>query len=142
MQGFPFYDKPMKLSYAKTKSDAISKIEGTWVPRDASIRMKRKAESKEQERASQQQKAAEEEEEAGGLLRTSTRLKLNILLLLLRGLLLHSTDSESCPPPPPPRLYSLSESTLNLLLLFLLRVCTSIHPEGEDALPQHRLEHL
>jgi len=31
MQGFPFYDKPMKISYAREKSDAVAKIDGTYV---------------------------------------------------------------------------------------------------------------
>ncbi|OIT01936.1 PREDICTED: U2 small nuclear ribonucleoprotein B'' [Nicotiana attenuata] len=30
MQNFPFYDKPMRLQYAKTKSDCIAKAEGTY----------------------------------------------------------------------------------------------------------------
>lgn len=30
MQGFPFYDKPMKIAYAKTQSDAIAKRYGTY----------------------------------------------------------------------------------------------------------------
>ncbi|QDZ22914.1 U1 small nuclear ribonucleoprotein A [Chloropicon primus] len=34
MQGFPFYDKPMKIAYAKTKSDAVAKLDGTYVSRD------------------------------------------------------------------------------------------------------------
>jgi len=28
MQGFPFYDKPMKINYAKEKSDFVSRLEG------------------------------------------------------------------------------------------------------------------
>lgn len=45
MQGFPFYDKPMKLSYAKSKSDASSKLDGTYQPKDKAERQaKRKAE--------------------------------------------------------------------------------------------------
>ena len=44
MQGFPFYDKEMKLSYAKTKSDASSKLDGTYQPKDKVERAaKRKA---------------------------------------------------------------------------------------------------
>ena len=31
MQGFPFFDKPMRLAYAKTKSDAVAKAEGVPV---------------------------------------------------------------------------------------------------------------
>ncbi|KAL9430699.1 hypothetical protein AB3S75_025988 [Citrus x aurantiifolia] len=34
MQGFPFYDKPMRIQYAKTKSDIIAKADGTFVPRE------------------------------------------------------------------------------------------------------------
>lgn len=34
MQGFPFYDKPMRIQYAKTKSDIITKADGTFVPRE------------------------------------------------------------------------------------------------------------
>ena len=30
MQGFPFYDKPMNITYAKTKSDATAKFDGTF----------------------------------------------------------------------------------------------------------------
>jgi len=30
MQGFPFYDKPMRLDYAKAKSDASAKLDGTY----------------------------------------------------------------------------------------------------------------
>ncbi|GER35209.1 U1 small nuclear ribonucleoprotein A [Striga asiatica] len=34
MQGFPFYDKHMRIQYAKTKSDVIAKADGTFVPRE------------------------------------------------------------------------------------------------------------
>ena len=33
MQGFPFYDKPMRIQYAKSQSDAIAKKLGTFVER-------------------------------------------------------------------------------------------------------------
>jgi len=33
MQGFPFYDKPMRINYAKTDSDVISKMKGTFAER-------------------------------------------------------------------------------------------------------------
>ncbi|CAG2164125.1 unnamed protein product [Oppiella nova] len=33
MQNFPFYDKPMRISYAKSDSDVISKMKGTFVER-------------------------------------------------------------------------------------------------------------
>jgi len=46
MQNFPFYDKPMKIHFAKTKSDIISKLDGSYVARDKSKKKieKRKAE--------------------------------------------------------------------------------------------------
>ena len=31
MQGFPFYDKPMRIAFAKSKSDAIAKIDGNFI---------------------------------------------------------------------------------------------------------------
>ncbi len=33
MQGFPFYDKPMRIAYSKTDSDVIAKIKGTFQER-------------------------------------------------------------------------------------------------------------
>jgi len=45
MQGFPFYDKPMRLNYAKGKSDATAKLDGTYQAKDKAERAaKRKAE--------------------------------------------------------------------------------------------------
>jgi len=32
MQGFPFFDKPMRIQFAKAKSDAIAKLDGTFKP--------------------------------------------------------------------------------------------------------------
>jgi RNA recognition motif-containing protein len=33
MQGFPFYDKPMRIQFSKDDSDVISKAKGTFVER-------------------------------------------------------------------------------------------------------------
>ncbi|CAG0888011.1 unnamed protein product [Cyprideis torosa] len=33
IQGFPFYDKPMRIQFAKTDSDIIAKMKGTFVER-------------------------------------------------------------------------------------------------------------
>jgi len=33
MQGFPFYDKPMRIAYSKTDSDIIAKMKGTFQER-------------------------------------------------------------------------------------------------------------
>ncbi|KAK9499380.1 hypothetical protein O3M35_002426 [Rhynocoris fuscipes] len=69
MQGFPFYEKPMKIAYSKTDSDVIAKLKGTYQERPKkakrinpsdepveSKKAKRKA-AKEQARSMQQQTA-------------------------------------------------------------------------------------
>ncbi|KAI9589683.1 U1 small nuclear ribonucleoprotein A [Glossina fuscipes] len=38
MQGFPFYDKPMRIAYAKTDSDIVAKIKGTFKERPKKVR--------------------------------------------------------------------------------------------------------
>ena len=43
MKGFPFYDKPMRIQYAKTKSDAIAKFDDTYVPREKQRRQDERA---------------------------------------------------------------------------------------------------
>lgn len=66
MQGFPFYEKPMKIQYCKTDSDVIAKLKGTFterpkkikkVPEEAGIESKKakKKAGKEQARAAAQQ---------------------------------------------------------------------------------------
>lgn len=40
MQGFPFYDKPMRIAFCKSKSDAIAKLDNTFVPRDKKLKRK------------------------------------------------------------------------------------------------------
>merc|ERR1719150_2916846 len=37
LQGFPFYNKPMRINYAKTKSDVVAKADGTYVQRPKKI---------------------------------------------------------------------------------------------------------
>lgn len=51
MQGFPFYDKPMRISYAKSKSDVVAKVDGSYVPRDK----RRKGDEKARRKAEAQQ---------------------------------------------------------------------------------------
>lgn len=46
MQNFPFYEKPMRIQYAKTKSDCIAKADGTYVPREKKKKQEEKAERK------------------------------------------------------------------------------------------------
>lgn len=57
MQGFPFYDKPMRIQYAKSKSDAVAKKDGTFVQREKKPREKRKA--PEQAKPAKRQPAAQ-----------------------------------------------------------------------------------
>jgi len=37
LQGFPFYNKPMRISFAKSKSDVVAKADGTYVERPKKI---------------------------------------------------------------------------------------------------------
>jgi len=37
LQGFPFYNKPMRIGYAKSKSDVVAKADGTYVERPKKI---------------------------------------------------------------------------------------------------------
>lgn len=38
MQGFPFYDKPMRINYSNTDSDVIAKMKGTFKERPKKVR--------------------------------------------------------------------------------------------------------
>ncbi|XP_020252828.1 U2 small nuclear ribonucleoprotein B'' [Asparagus officinalis] len=57
MQSFPFYDKPMRIQYAKTKSDCIAKVDGTYVAREKKKRQ--------EEKAADKRRKAEEEKQSG-----------------------------------------------------------------------------
>jgi RNA recognition motif-containing protein len=37
MQGFPFYDKPMRIQYARKDSDVIAKMKGTFIERPKKV---------------------------------------------------------------------------------------------------------
>ncbi|KAJ1156763.1 hypothetical protein NDU88_009480 [Pleurodeles waltl] len=47
LQGFPFYSKPMRIQYAKTDSEALAKMRGTFVDKDKK-KDKKKAKAQEQ----------------------------------------------------------------------------------------------
>ncbi|KAG8448782.1 hypothetical protein GDO86_015737 [Hymenochirus boettgeri] len=47
MQGFPFYDKPMRIQFSKSDSDIIAKMKGTFVERDRKRQEKRKVKGQE-----------------------------------------------------------------------------------------------
>lgn len=38
MQGFPFYDKPMRIAYSKSDSDVVAKMKGTFQERPKKIK--------------------------------------------------------------------------------------------------------
>ncbi|XP_017011935.2 U1 small nuclear ribonucleoprotein A-like [Drosophila takahashii] len=38
MQGFPFYDKPMRIAYSKSDSDIVAKLKGTFKERPKKVR--------------------------------------------------------------------------------------------------------
>ncbi|XP_033823443.1 U2 small nuclear ribonucleoprotein B'' [Periophthalmus magnuspinnatus] len=52
LQGFPFYNKPMRIQYAKTDSEIISKMKGTYGDKEKKKEKKKKA----QEAAANQNK--------------------------------------------------------------------------------------
>eukprot|EP00301_Raphidiophrys_heterophryoidea_P014779 c23240_g1_i1.p1 GENE.c23240_g1_i1~~c23240_g1_i1.p1 ORF type:complete len:264 (-),score=71.06 c23240_g1_i1:93-839(-) len=66
MQGFPFYDKPMVISYAKSKSDAVAKTDGTFVPRERRMDPKRKRELDEAAKKKRKEKEKKRMEEVSG----------------------------------------------------------------------------
>ncbi|CAM8973282.1 hypothetical protein QQ045_028963 [Rhodiola kirilowii] len=49
MQNFPFYDKPMRIQYAKTKSDCLAKADGSFIPRDKRKRQEEKERKKQED---------------------------------------------------------------------------------------------
>ena len=52
MQGFPFYEKPLMISYANSKSDAVAKLDGSYEAKDKAERAaKRKADREERKEA-------------------------------------------------------------------------------------------
>ncbi|XP_065072215.1 U1 small nuclear ribonucleoprotein A-like [Rhopilema esculentum] len=57
MQGFPFYEKPMRIAYAKSRSEAILKVEGTFVPREKKQKEKRKADEEKSAKPAKRQPA-------------------------------------------------------------------------------------
>ncbi|KAL9238903.1 hypothetical protein vseg_013271 [Gypsophila vaccaria] len=54
MQNFPFYDKPIRIQYAKAKSDCLAKEEGTFVPKEKRKKHEEQAEKKRHTEGNQQ----------------------------------------------------------------------------------------
>ncbi|XP_053949503.1 U1 small nuclear ribonucleoprotein A [Anastrepha obliqua] len=47
MQGFPFYDKPMRIAYSKSDSDIVAKIKGTFKERPKKVKPPKPAQTTE-----------------------------------------------------------------------------------------------
>ncbi|XP_065844286.1 U1 small nuclear ribonucleoprotein A-like [Oscarella lobularis] len=78
MQGFPFFDKQMRIQFAKSKSDAVAKIDGTYVERK---REKRKPEDGESRKAKKKAAEAASGTQKEKPVRTGPELPNNILFL-------------------------------------------------------------
>lgn len=50
MQGFPFYDKPMRIAYSKSDSDVVAKMNGTFQERPKKIKPPKPIVSSEEKR--------------------------------------------------------------------------------------------
>lgn len=57
MQGFPFYDKPMRINYSKTDSDVIAKMKGTFKERPKKAKVPKPIQQ--EDKKSKKQKNAE-----------------------------------------------------------------------------------
>jgi len=61
MADFPFYDKEMKLEYAKGKSDATAKMDGSYQAKDKAERAAKRKAEREERRAPKQKAVAPKE---------------------------------------------------------------------------------
>lgn len=50
MQGFPFYDKPMRIAYSKMDSDVIAKMKGTYKERPKKVKQPKPIQSADEKR--------------------------------------------------------------------------------------------
>jgi U2 small nuclear ribonucleoprotein B'' len=60
LQGFDFYGKPLKTAYCKTKSDAVAKEEGSFVPKHKRKQPNAMPEYKQPQKKEKKEAAAEE----------------------------------------------------------------------------------
>eukprot|EP00299_Pterocystis_sp_00344_P009516 c4031_g1_i1.p1 GENE.c4031_g1_i1~~c4031_g1_i1.p1 ORF type:complete len:230 (-),score=42.65 c4031_g1_i1:16-705(-) len=81
MQGFPFYDKPMVIQYAKSKSDAVAKRDGTFVPRERQLDSKRKRELEEASKKKKKEKKPKAEVRPRPQVSNAPALPTNVLFL-------------------------------------------------------------
>lgn len=50
MQGFPFYDKPMRIAYSKCDSDVVAKMKGTFQERPKKMKPPKPIQSNDEKR--------------------------------------------------------------------------------------------
>ncbi|KAG2183455.1 hypothetical protein INT43_006461 [Umbelopsis isabellina] len=63
LNGFSFYDNNINIQYAKSKSDAIAKLDGTYKPKLSAEDIKRKATSAAAMSATKRQKSSDSDDE-------------------------------------------------------------------------------
>ena len=66
LQGFPLYGKPMRIQYAREKSDAVAKADGTFRPRDRDEVARLNAEKRDRLLGKRRRAEADMEMEGGG----------------------------------------------------------------------------
>ncbi|XP_059168482.1 U1 small nuclear ribonucleoprotein A-like [Physella acuta] len=64
MQGFPFYDKPMRIQFAKKDSEVIAKLKGTYVEQPKRSRDKHEEEGGKRKKKSRSQGASDSNQNA------------------------------------------------------------------------------
>ncbi|CAO3694838.1 unnamed protein product [Umbelopsis ramanniana] len=63
LNGFPFYEKNLTIQYAKSKSDAVAKLDGTYKPKLSAEDIKRKAASAAAMSATKRQRSSDSDSE-------------------------------------------------------------------------------
>lgn len=79
MQGFPFYDKPMRIAYSKSDSDVIAKMKGTFKERPKKPKQPKPVVS--EEKRAKKQKSASGTHESSNLSSTAEQPPNQILFL-------------------------------------------------------------
>lgn len=113
MQGFPFYDKPMRIQYSKSDSDLVAKLKGTFVERPK--KPKRLEEGQESKKA--KKKAAKEQA------RQQANLNHQMGINMQPGMMMQPLQSPASMPEQPPNqilfLTNLPEETNEMMLSML-----------------------
>lgn len=64
LQGFVFYDKALRINYARTKSDVISKLDGTYIERKKEDKKRKEEEKKKQQPNKKQNTGKDKDKDA------------------------------------------------------------------------------